>query len=254
MMHGGDTALKLAGVKLRAMLLHLLVCIAIAAIAGVLIFELYPQHMLFATGGDRVVVALVLVDLVLGPMLTLIVYRPGKKGLKFDYAMIGLLQVCALCYGLWTLYVARPAFIVFAETRFELVQANDLREEELLAAGWRYPAFGPEWVHVRRADDQSRHAQIVLEAMAGRDYAVRPEFYEPLARASQQIRSAGRPIGELRLLNRERDMEISRWFEKQHLNEHDTRFVPLKVRGRDMAVIVGHADGRVLGIAPFAPW
>ena len=36
---------------------------------------------------------------VVGPLLTLIVFRAGKPGMKFDLAVIGLVQVAALAYG-----------------------------------------------------------------------------------------------------------------------------------------------------------
>jgi hypothetical protein len=38
-------------------------------------------------------------DLALGPLLTLIVFEPGKPSLKFDLSCIVLLQLGALLYG-----------------------------------------------------------------------------------------------------------------------------------------------------------
>ena len=39
------------------------------------------------------------VDVVIGPLLTLIVFDPKKKHLKFDLVVIAALQLAALAYG-----------------------------------------------------------------------------------------------------------------------------------------------------------
>jgi len=50
----------------------------------------------------------------LGPLLTLAVFDPKKKELKRDLSIILLIQLSALFYGIYTVSVARPAYIVFA--------------------------------------------------------------------------------------------------------------------------------------------
>ena len=36
------------------------------------------------------------VDVTLGPLITLIIFKPGKKGLLFDLVVIGMMQSAAL--------------------------------------------------------------------------------------------------------------------------------------------------------------
>jgi len=55
-----------------------------------------------------------IVDVCLGPLLTLAVFDPKKKELKRDLSIILLIQLSALFYGIYTVSVARPAYIVFA--------------------------------------------------------------------------------------------------------------------------------------------
>jgi hypothetical protein len=40
-----------------------------------------------AAGGDRLIFILAAVDVTLGPLITLIIFKAGKKGLKFDLAV-----------------------------------------------------------------------------------------------------------------------------------------------------------------------
>ena len=65
------------------------------------------------------------VDLVLGPLLTLIVFNPAKKELKFDLAAIALLQLACLSAGVWFLYQERPlAEIVLLDNVYVLTHAD----------------------------------------------------------------------------------------------------------------------------------
>ncbi len=70
---------------------------------------------------------LLLIDVVLGPLLTLIVYKKGKRTLVMDLAVIAALQLAALTYGLLDRrgrYVsARSAF---GGNHFELVRKADI--------------------------------------------------------------------------------------------------------------------------------
>ena len=104
-------------------------------IAGaVLVFMLtvwYPRPLFEAAGGDRLIFILMAVDVTLGPLITLIIFKAGKRGLKFDLAVIASLQLAALVYGMHTVYLARPVYLVFTKDRFDLVSAADLDDRDL---------------------------------------------------------------------------------------------------------------------------
>ncbi len=84
----------------------------------------YPGFSFRISGAVIPVFVLVGVDLVVGPMLTLIVYVHGKWGLKFDLFFIAVVQLTALLYGSYTLYSERPSYMVFAVDRVSLVGKN----------------------------------------------------------------------------------------------------------------------------------
>src|SRR5690606_27378733 len=116
----------------KAALINLSISILIGLLILALVFFFwYPQPYFVAAGGRHLVVVLFAVNVVLGPLLTLIVFSSGKKGLKFDLCMIGAFQVSALIFGLVVIAEARPAFIVAVVDRFELVAANDLDRKDL---------------------------------------------------------------------------------------------------------------------------
>src|SRR5258706_4049136 len=153
---------------------HLLICVAIAAVViSVMLGFWYPGPLFEAAGGNGLLYILVGVDVTLGPLLTLIVFKSGKRGMKFDLTMIGLVQIAALIYGVHIVSLARPAYMVFVKDRFELATVAELDPAELAAA--KYPEFrtpgwsGPKLVATDMPADPKERQKLLDAALAGFD-------------------------------------------------------------------------------------
>ncbi len=88
---------------------------------GIVYWFWYPEPTFSIVGVLPIILMLIGVDLVLGPLLTMIVYKHGKPGLKFDLSVIALVQIAALIYGARTLYQEKSHYVVFAVDRLEFV-------------------------------------------------------------------------------------------------------------------------------------
>ena len=102
--------------RLRASAIHLAISLGIAALAALLVFALwYPYPYREISGGRALFLILVSVDVIIGPLITLAVFNRAKpaKELRRDLASGGLIQLAALAYGLWTMFLARPVRRVF---------------------------------------------------------------------------------------------------------------------------------------------
>lgn len=98
----------------QAFMTHLAASASIFAIISYLIvFHWFPDFYFYLDGGNRGIITIFFVDVILGPGLTLLVFKPGKKSLKFDMAVILLLQLTALSWGVTSVYEARPGGAVF---------------------------------------------------------------------------------------------------------------------------------------------
>ena len=96
--------------RLRASGLHFCISLCIAALAAMLVFFVwYPAYYREVSGGRDLFLILVAVDVVLGPLITLVIFNRAKPWpvLARDLAVIALLQLVALGYGMWTVFVAR---------------------------------------------------------------------------------------------------------------------------------------------------
>jgi len=95
---------------------HLLISLlVVGALFGLSILLWYPSPLFEIDGGWQGLRIVALVHLVLGPVLTLVVFRPGKPGLRMDMAIIVSIQLAALSYGIWILHHNRPALLVYAD-------------------------------------------------------------------------------------------------------------------------------------------
>ena len=81
----------------KAASIHLSISILVGLLVLALLFLVwYPEPYFEAAGGQHLIVVLLGVDLVLGPLMTLILFKSGKWGMRFDLWMIGIIQSAAL--------------------------------------------------------------------------------------------------------------------------------------------------------------
>ena len=79
--------------RVQAFFVHIGISLAVFGVLAYLVATVWYPDFFFATEGGWQGLRLLLgVDLVLGAMLMLIVYRARKPGLRFDLTAIGLIQ------------------------------------------------------------------------------------------------------------------------------------------------------------------
>ena len=112
--------------RLKAFLIHLSASIGILGIfALVVLLWWYPAPMLSLQGGWEIWLMILAVDVILGPTLTGIVYKPGKKGLIVDLSIIVMFQLAALVFGAVSIHSQKPNYLAFVLDRFFIVSLTD---------------------------------------------------------------------------------------------------------------------------------
>jgi hypothetical protein len=242
--------------RFRAASVHLAVSAAIAVSVFVLLwFVWYPNPFLEAAGGTNLFMMLLAIDVCLGPLLTLVVFKPGKRTLRFDLSVIAILQLAALAYGVYVFHLGRPVFVANIGFRFDVVRAIDIDVESLKRSGRPLPWFGPTWVGVvppADLNDRERIAETTLKG--GADLSALPEHYVQLESIATATLKESKSINTLRRINKGREREVDAWLTVNGLTEDSVKFLPLRAPAKDMAVIIDARSARVLAIAPFYPW
>ena len=227
----------------RAAGTHLLICVVIAAaVVAVMLAVWYPGPLFEAAGGTGLLYILVGVDVVLGPLLTLIVFKSGKRGMKFDLAVIGTVQVLALLYGVHVVFLARPAFIVFIKDRFELAIAAELDPAELAAA--RYPQFrsppwtGPILAVAEMPTDPAERNKVILAAVAGVDMQAFPRLFVPYAERTKDVLAKAFSVARLRATEPRIAQAVDEYLAASGTKEAEVRCLLLRTRYAWLAVLV----------------
>lgn len=239
---------------------HLLGSVLLGLLSAALVFLVwYPSPMPTATGVTDIFLLLLAVDVVVGPVITLIVFNPAKKELKFDLLIVLLLQVSALMYGMHAVFVARPVYAVYCVDRFDLVFANDLTQEKLDKVSSPQfkspPLLGPGVIAARRPDSSNERNTIMFGAVSGGDDVPQlPQYYIPYAQAQSQILRRVQPISALRELNPDHGAEIDALLARHAGRPGGIAFLPLKGKVADLAVIVASDTAEVLEIVALKPW
>ena len=102
--------------------LHLVISLLLfLVLAGVIYFWWYPGILFWYDGGMEGMRLIAGVDFFIGPLLTLLVYKVGKKTLRFDLTCIAVLQVVCLVAGMMTVWLTRPVAVVYAENTFRSI-------------------------------------------------------------------------------------------------------------------------------------
>lgn len=242
----------------RAALIHLSISAGVAsAVVAVLILVWYPPPLFSASGADLLAMTIIGVDVVIGPLLTWIVFQPGKWGLKFDLWCIGIAQTIALGYGLYVMSISRPVFIVATIDRLVVVHAIELDAADLeaapYAAGRRLSWLGPVLLAAERPADPKAAERLLFAALGGKDLQHFPQYYTALATQADVLRR--HHIGPERL--RDLDPDAARRL-SEILDQPDCRdrcvVLPLEARQRAITAVVDLSGAKLRALIDLDPW
>lgn len=197
--------------RLKAFGLHLLGSgCALILVLGGLWLGWYRWPGWYLANAVHIVGLLVLVDLALGPTLTLIVANPAKprRELARDIGVIATVQIAALIYGAVTLWGGRPLFYTFSFDRLEIVQASDIKPEEFALARQRNPSFAPHWYSLPRwiwaplpeGEEGARIGTGVL--FGGSDVIDMPRYFKPWEQGLPRLREELVQLDDMKYLTK----------------------------------------------------
>jgi hypothetical protein len=178
--------------RLRAVAIHLgLSAVAFAVALYLILVHWYPGFHFTVDGGWQGVRIMAAVDLVLGPMLTLIIFNPRKarKLIVFDLTCIGLTQIGALIWGFYAIEGQHPVSVNYADGEFHSMTAAPFEIEKLDEGVLRELSDRrPALVYVRPPANEEEQARVGLQELVGGVAAWEdPLFFEKLAPRWPQV-------------------------------------------------------------------
>ena len=236
--------------------IHLVISLGIAALAAALVFGVwyrYPYREI--SGGRDLFVLLMTVDVILGPLMTLVVFNTVKprRELRRDLAIVGLIQLVGLAYGLWTVCVARPVHLVFEIDRFRVVHATDVPVDLMnkVPAGIEaLPLAGPTLLAVRTFRNNAEEVDATMAALQGIPLGARPDLWQPYSAAREKVLKAARPAEQLRARFASQAPEIDAVLARAGRQAATTAYVPLAGRKSFWTVFVDPTTADVVAFMP----
>jgi len=240
--------------RIRFFIQHLSVSLIIVILVLGWIFTVwYPSPLAKATGVTHIILLMIAIDVIVGPILGLIIYKVNKKTLKFDLMVIVLLQIFALGYGVYSVSEGRPIWTVFNGNRFELIRNNELLDVSVnsrVDSEYHHPSLlGPRYVAVKIAEDQlERDKNMFEELQGGISLAQRPERYVAIAEAKGRIIETAENISDLKNYNSEQAVDSI-------LDSYPnaSSYLGLKANAIDMTVLLDD-KGNTIDIVDLRPW
>lgn len=246
--------------KAKAALIHFsLSAIVVGSMLAVIFFLWYPHPYFEVRGAGDIVKILIGVDLVLGPLLTLIIFRKGKPRLKFDMSIIVIVQLAAFIYGVNAIYEERPYFMVYAVDRFTLLAEKDVDFSEIVDPSLaEKPEVGPVMVVASQPTDIDEQQTVMFEVILENkpDIDQRPKYWSPYQDHIDEILDRTRPLSEMlefRIKEKERK-EIARAVKEGGGDIDHLGFVPIEGKNGDFAVVLDMENADVIDVVNVDPW
>lgn len=118
--------------RLKAATIHLLISMSIIGLfLAMVYFVWYNQIYASLLDLKKPLILLVCIDVILGPLLTYIVFKKDKMLMLIDLSVIVLLQILAFGYGAYTCYIGKPTLLVMKKDSFEIIIENEINRDAL---------------------------------------------------------------------------------------------------------------------------
>lgn len=242
--------------RTKAFVSHLIFSLAILAVLLHLLTQhWYPGVFFHIDGGWDGLKIVLGCDIVLGPVLTLVVFKPHKKNLWFDLICIFIIQMSALTAGTWIVYKERPIALVYEQDRFfSLTRSNYTYIKLPVPDLSKFPGSSPKKIFVNLPTDPTNRQALLDQYKASKKLARTDiNLYQPLSpNWPQVIKSGGITVDEMIKHFPNNKNEINDWLQSNKRASEDTFLIPISAASTWRFLYVDRTKPEILGITSTA--
>lgn len=239
--------------RLFALSVHLGFSVLLLGLALFMVFGIwYPAPLDYAAGVNNIYWMLLSIDLILGPLLTFVVFKHDRKKFIFDMVIIIAIQLSAYFYGLNTMYQGRPAWLVYVIDDFELIRPVDIADQDWKTIPDKFALQflkGPQWIGANYSSNSAvMKKQKEDELFEGISLAQKPVSYVLLGEKFDQIQKSKHKLSELNHYNRPEKVQ-------GYLRNYPSAdsYIPVKGIDVDITALMDR-ENRFVGAVPLTPW
>jgi hypothetical protein len=247
--------------KFRAFYLHFFITLAMSIAAATLVFLIwYPDPFQAMLGGTKFFLLVTVCDLVLGPLTSLIIYNSKKtrRALVFDYTVVGIVQLAAFIYGVYSMASSRPVYVAFTVDQFEVVMAGEIDDADLKDAKEPYrsrPKWGPVLVGTQGPTDREERNNLLFSSLSGKDRQHIPRYYVPYEANRDEVQQHALTLDELERRKPAAKPLVATAVAKLGTTRDRLRWLPIKSAKSSFWTALVDADtGRPVYYLPLEPF
>lgn len=225
-------------------------------IGGLIGFAWYPYPFLQFNDTAKFPLMMILLAGLIGPALTLLVYKKDKRGLVFDLSVIVIIQLVAVAWGTVALYQNRPYFMVFTVAQFDVLSTRDVDLSTINDPRFLDKPFAGPIMLYANMPTGDRFQKLLKEVMfEGKpDLQYRPEFWSLYHEKQNQVIKPSKPLNELRIMRPESVSKIDKLVHKHGGNISKLNFVPALHQNGQFAAILDVDSGEIIDSLDIDPW
>jgi len=170
--------------KGRAFFIHLVVSAFFLVLVYLFVRFVWFPAPFFELGGGQGFYIVLIVDLVLGPTLTFVIYNKNQKRLLVDLSIVGAVQVSALMWGLSQVNTQRPCVQVLAHDGLHVFTREDFSEYS--GSSCRSSTITVMDLPLSLSDVET--VAFVSEFIEGKPFALRQDMYLGWSEAGAELK------------------------------------------------------------------
>lgn len=241
--------------KLRAFGIHVAIsAVVFAAVIAYVVSMWFPPPYFWIDGGLAMIALAAAVDLVAGPTLTFLFYRPGRRDNAFNLMTIAFIQVAALGWGVQVLHTQRPLYAVYVGGPVQqffpvtegMLEHSRRPRDELDRLSSERP--GLVFVPLASNEEQAR-GMLMSGMMGGPSLLASTQLWMAIeGKALDAVAAGGRPLDAMRAKAPDADAKVNAFLAAHGGTFEDYAFVPLLGRYRSALLGLDRKTGRLAGV------
>lgn len=244
--------------RITAFSVHILIsAILLLPIYLLLRYFWYPSIFFYTEGGIDGLILLAGVDFFIGPILTMLVYVPQKKGLKLDLAMIALLQTFCLVSGLAVVNHEKPLALIVADGTASTLNAQKLEMNKMAESEIHHlDGNTPRLIILDTPPNSAALKELRLASISGRKIHLQSEHYVPIETNLHLLDGQALNIDNLVELHKSSKKELISAIRGFQISEKDSDvlFVPYFSKAGLIYLVIRTKPTFSIGFANISPY
>lgn len=242
--------------KLKAFFVHFLLSLILVVLIGFnIIYFWFPLEYLNLTEFKEISILIISVDLVLGPLLTFVIFQPNKKSIYFDLSVIALFQILAFTYGTYTLFQIHPVYLTFSGNSFSLISAKDVNPENSKYNEYKISKLSSmNLAYAEMPTDLTNLLNVIVgnKTKGNKNLEQRTEFYKPYSKHINDILK--NTLDASLIFSNKKINKNALKFLSKHKNIDNFSFLPLRGVTKNAILALDKKSAQPIEIIDIDPW